>query len=70
MHVMHCHSFKNSFMILPGDEELVVPHQLTFPMPLKMAEDGVFVDEITFAPVEHIQLTIPTSSRTPDQNRF
>ena len=57
-------------MILPGDEELVVPHQLTSPMPLKMAEDRVFVDEITFAPLEHIQLTTPTSSRTPDQNRF
>lgn len=54
----------------PADEVDVVPHQVIFPMPLIMAEEGVFVDVTTFAPVSHMQLTISTSSSTPDQNRF
>ena len=34
-----------------------------------ISEEGVLVDDTTSAPVEHIQLTRPTSSNVPDQKR-
>ena len=55
---------------LPVDVVLEVPHQLISPMLSIIAEDGVLADEMTSAPVGHLQLTTPTSSNTPDQNRF
>lgn len=55
---------------LPVDVVLEVPHQLISPMLSIIAEDGVLADEMTSAPVGHLQLTTLTSSNTPDQNRF
>lgn len=55
----------------PVDELSVVPHQLLrFSMLLMISEDGVLADEMTSAPVGHMQLTSSTSSNVPDQNKL
>ena len=39
-------------------------------MLLMISEDGVLADEMTSAPVGHMQLTSSTSSNVPDQNKL